>query len=177
MDITMIMAAGDNGVIGVNNRLPWYLPADLRYFARQTRGHTLLLGRRTYESLDPSPERPNPLAERRLLVVTARPGEFPFEADDVMPVGSVQEGLAMAEALDVDELMVAGGHSVFMEAWPWAHRILLTRVHADFEGDTFIAEPDPDTWEVVSEEPHSPDAANPYPYTFQVLERRRTGPG
>ena len=173
MDITLIMAAADNGAIGVDNRLPWHLPADLRYFARQTRGKTLLVGRRTYESLAPSPERPNPLPERRLLVVTGRPGEFPFEANDVIPVGSVQEGLAMAEALDVDELMVIGGHSVFMEAWPWAHRILLTRVHGEFEADTFVPEPDPKTWQVMSEETHTADAANPYPHTFQVLERAR----
>jgi len=171
MEITLIMAAADNGAIGVSNRLPWHLPADLRYFARQTRGKTLLIGRRTYESLNPGPEHPNPLAERRLLVVTGRPAEFPFEAVDVIPVGSVQEGLAMAEALDVEELMVAGGHSVFMEAWPWASRILLTRVHGEFEADTFIPEPDPGAWQVVSEEAHAADSANPCPYTFKVLER------
>lgn len=173
MEITMIMAAGDNGVIGADNRLPWHLPADLRYFAEQTRGKTLLVGRRTYESLEPTPDRPNPLPGRRLLVVTGRPGEFPFEADDVIPVGSVQEGLAMAEALDAAELMVIGGHSVFMEAWPWADRIRLTRVHGEFEGDTFIAEPAPGQWQVVSETERAADEANPYACTFQVLERRR----
>jgi len=177
MEITMIMAAADNGTIGVNNRLPWYLPADLRYFARHTKGKTLLLGRRTYESLDPTPERPNPLPERRLLVVTGRPTDFPYEADEVIPVGSVQEGLAMAEALDVEELMVAGGHSVFMEAWPWADRIRITRVHADIDGDTFMPEPAPLSWKLVSEESHPADDANPYAYTFRVLERRRSGDG
>ena len=175
MELTMIMAADDNGVIGFRNRLPWHLPADLRHFARQTRGHTLLMGRRTYESLEPTAARPNPLPERRLLVVTGRPGEFPFEADDVIAVGSVQEGLAMAEALEVDELIVTGGHSVFMEAWPWSHRIILTRVHGEFEGDTFIPEPAPAAWELVSEEYRAADADNPYPVTFQVLERRRAG--
>lgn len=175
MEITMIMAAADNGVIGANNGLPWHLPADLRYFAHHTKGKTLLVGRRTYDSLNPTPDRPNPLSERRLLVVTGRPADFPYEADDAMPVGSVQEGLAMAEALDVDELMVAGGHSVFMEAWPWADRIRLTRVHAKIEGDTYIPEPDPQGWEVVSEESHPADTKNPYPYTFQVLERRQEG--
>jgi dihydrofolate reductase len=172
MDLTMIMAAGENGVIGYENRLPWHLPADLRHFARQTRGKTLLIGRRTYESIGPTPDTPNPLPDRRLLVVTGRPGEFPYEAADVIAVGSVQEGLAMAEALDVDELMVAGGHSVFMEAWPWSRRIILTRVHGEFEGDTFIPAPDPTRWRVVSEEGHAADDDNPYPYTFQVLERR-----
>ncbi|MEF8793697.1 dihydrofolate reductase [Thiohalorhabdus sp.] len=177
MDITMIMAAADNGSIGVNNRLPWHLPGDLRYFVRHTKGKTLLMGRRTYESLDPTPQLPNPLSERRLLVVTGRPTDFPYEADDVIPVGSVQEGLAMAEALDVSELMVAGGHSVFMEAWPWADLIRLTRVHADVDGDTFMPEPDPLAWEVVSEESHPADDTNPHPFTFQVLVRRRSGGG
>ncbi|HKL77982.1 MAG TPA: dihydrofolate reductase [Gammaproteobacteria bacterium] len=173
MRITMIMAAADNGVIGANNQLPWHLPADLRYFARQTRGKTLLMGRRTYQSLDPRPDRPNPLRERRLLVVTGRPGEFPYESEEVIPVGSVQEGLAMAEALDVDDLMVAGGHSVFMEAWPWADRILLTRVHADVPGDTFVPEPDPAQWSVVDTAYNPPDSKNPLPFTFLIMDRIR----
>lgn len=173
MEITLIMAASENGVIGRDNKLPWHLPADLRHFVRHTKGKTLLMGRRTYDSLEPTPSRPNPLPERRILVVTARPGEFPFEADDVIPVGSVQEGLAMAEALGVVELMVAGGHSVYMEAWPWADRIRLTRVHADLEGDTFIGEPDGRRWEVVESQPHSADERNPYDYSFILLERRR----
>ncbi len=173
MEITLIMAASENGVIGRDNQLPWHLPADLRHFVRHTKGKTLLMGRRTYDSLDPTPNRPNPLTDRRILVVTARPGEFPFEANDVIPVGSVQEGFAMAEALDVEELMVAGGHSVYMEAWPWADRIRLTRIHAELEGDTFIGEPDSSRWQVVESEFHPADDKNPYDFTFLVLERRR----
>ena len=173
MRITMIMAAADNGVIGADNGLPWHLPADLRHFARQTSGKTLLMGRRTHQSLNPTPDRPNPLPNRRLLVVTGRPCEFPYESGDVIPVGSVQEGLAMAEALDVEELMVAGGHSVFMETWPWADRILLTRVHADVAGDTYVPEPDPQQWEEQETEFHPADADNPYPFTVKVLDRVR----
>lgn len=174
MEITLIMAADENGVIGSRNRLPWHLPADLRYFVRHTRDKTLLMGRRTYESLRPGPERPNPLGKgRRLVVITGRPGEFPYEAEDVIPAGSVQEGLALAEAMDTDELMVCGGHSVFMEAWPWASRIRLTRVHGEFEGDTYIPDPDPDQWEAVETTYQPADADNPYACTFLVLERKR----
>ncbi|MFP4561436.1 MAG: dihydrofolate reductase [Thiohalorhabdus sp.] len=172
MQITMIMAASDNGVIGVDNRLPWNLPDDLRFFARQTRGKMVLMGRRTYDSLGPTAERPNPLPKRTLLVVTGRPGDFPLECQEVVPVGSVQEGLAMAEALGEEELMVAGGHSVFMEAWPFADRILLTRVHGQVEGDTFIPDPDPRKWREVSRDHHPVDPDHTFPFTTFTLERR-----
>ncbi|MFA9461020.1 dihydrofolate reductase [Thiohalorhabdus sp. Cl-TMA] len=173
MQITMIMVASDDGVIGFNNQLPWHLPDDLRFFVRQTRGKMILMGNGTYKSLEPTPEKPNPLPGRKLLVVTGRPGEFPYENDEVVPVGSVQEGLAMAEALDEEELMVAGGHSVFMEAWPFADRLLLTRVHGDFEGDTFISDPDPNKWKVMSSEYHPADERHSHPFTTMELLRVR----
>lgn len=172
MEITLMVAAAENGVIGADNRLPWHLPADLRYFARQTKGKTLLMGRRTYESLGPTPERPNPLAGRRLIVVSSDPDTLP-EGDDIIPVSSVRNGVAWAEALEVPELMVVGGAGVFAETLPWADRLRLTRVHTEPVGDTYFPHPDPAEWHPVDSSTHPADFDNPHPYTFWVLERRR----
>ena len=171
MEITLMLAAAENGVIGADNRLPWHLPADLRYFFRQTKGKTLLMGRKTYESLGPRPERPNPLPGRRLIVVSSNPNALP-DTEEVIAVPSVPQGVAWARAQEVPELMVVGGAAVFNEVLPWADRLLLTRVHTHPEGDTFFADPDPEQWEAVHASAHAADLDNPHPYTFWILERR-----
>ena len=172
MRITFLLAAADNGVIGRDNRLPWHLPADMRYFARTTAGATLLMGRKTYESLKPSAERANPLPGRRLIVVSRHPETLPA-GDEVVAVASVREGLGRAESLGCDELFVVGGAQIFDQAWPDADRLRLTRVHAEPEGDTRFSGPDPAEWQVVEADRQPADADNPHACTFWVLDRIR----
>ncbi|KPV41549.1 hypothetical protein AN478_03020 [Thiohalorhabdus denitrificans] len=171
MEITLLVAAAENGVIGRDNRMPWHLPADLRYFARVTKGGTLLMGRKTYDSLRPSADRPNPLPGRRLLVVTRDPGRLP-EHPEVIPVGSPEEGIARAEEMGATELFVVGGAQLFRDTWDRAQRLRLTRVHAEPEGDTFLPDPVPAEWRTVEAHEHPADADNPHACTFLVLERR-----
>jgi dihydrofolate reductase len=172
MRVTFLVAAADNGVIGRANRLPWHLPADMRYFARTTRGATLLMGRKTYDSLGATAERPNPLPGRRLIVVSRAPEALPH-GEEVTAVGGVRDGIGRAEEMGCDELFVVGGAQVFAEAWPLADRLRLTRVHAEPEGDTQFPEPDPAEWAVVEADRHPADADNPHAATFWVLDRRR----
>ena len=171
MRITFLVAAADNGVIGRANRLPWHLPADMRYFARTTRDATLLMGRKTYESLGPTTERPNPLPGRRLIVVSRDPGNLP-SSDEVVAAGSVREAVGRAEEAGCDELFVVGGAQIFAEAWPLADRLRLTRIHAEPEGDTHFPDPDPAEWSVVEADRHPADSDNPHACTFWVLDRR-----
>ncbi|MFP4560084.1 MAG: dihydrofolate reductase [Thiohalorhabdus sp.] len=171
MDITLLVAAADNGAIGRDNRLPWHLPADMRYFARVTKGRALLMGRKTFDSLGPSAERPNPLPGRRLLVVTGEPGRLP-EHPEVIPVGSPEEGIARAGEMGETELFVVGGEQIFRALWDRADRLRLTRVHAEPEGDTFLPDPDPAEWRTVEALEHPADADNPHACTFLTLERR-----
>ena len=170
MRITFLVAAADNGVIGRDNRLPWHLPADMRYFARTTKGATLLMGRKTYESLSPTPERPNPLPGRRLIVVSGSPAQLP-QSDEVVAVESVRAGIGWAEEHGCEELFVVGGAQVFEQAWPHADRLRLTRIHAEPEGDTHFPDPDPAEWQVVEADRHPADADNAHACTFYVLDR------
>lgn len=163
MRVSLVLAQAENGVIGAGGGLPWHLPADLRHFKALTSGHTIIMGRKTYESIG------RPLPNRRSIVVTRDPG---YSADGIHVTHSLEEALALAG--DDDEVFVIGGAELFREALPRAHRIYRTVVHGTVEGDVSIDAPPEAHWR-VTERTHRPaDAANPHAMTFEVLERRRT---
>lgn len=168
MRVSLIAAVATNGVIGRDNDLPWSLPADLRFFQALTLGHTVIMGRRTWESFA------TPLPGRRILILTRRPGWRPAgasEADGVEIAASLDEALERARDFGDLEAFVAGGTEVFREALPRADRIYLTRVHAEVPGDTWFPEFEITGWKIVEEEHHEADAEHAFPFTFQILER------
>jgi dihydrofolate reductase len=152
-----------NRVIGRDNALPWKLKADLARFKRLTMGQWLLVGRKTFESIG------RPLPGRRMIVLTRRPACAPPDPG-VHVVHLLEEALKLAAD---EELFIAGGEEVYRETLPQAHRLYLTLVHHDFPGDAFFPEFDKNDWALVSREDHSPDADNPYPYSFLVYERAK----
>ena len=166
--ITLIAAAGENGVIGRDGGMPWHLPADLAYFKRVTMGKPLLMGRRTYESIG------RPLPGRLNLVLSRNPD---YRPEGCRRVGSLEEAVRQAVSSGARELMVAGGGGVYAEALPIADRVLLTRIHATPSGDTYFPELDPDEWEEVSREERPADDRNPVVLTFLELVRRRPPAG
>jgi dihydrofolate reductase len=160
MDISLVVAMDRNRVIGRHNRLPWRLPADLRHFKRITMGHPIVMGRRTWESIG------RPLPGRRNIVVSRQPG---YSAEGAVVVDSFEA--AKEAAGDCRELMVIGGARLYARALAEANRIYLTEIHAEFEGDTWFPELSQDEWACVSREDFDKDDANPYEYSFMVLER------
>lgn len=169
MRISLIAAVAANGVIGRNNGLPWNLPADLRLFQALTMGHTLIMGRRTWESFA------TPLPGRRILVITRRPDWQPEGlsegAEGVEVAHSLEESLERAREAGDPEPFVAGGTEVFRDALPLADRIYLTRVKAEVPGDTYFPDFDVAGWKIVEEEHHEADADHLFPFTFQILDR------
>jgi dihydrofolate reductase len=166
MRLSLIVAVADNGVIGRGGRLPWHLGADLARFKRLTMGHTLIVGRRTWESIGRA------LPGRRMLVVSRRPQSLALP-DGVRAVGSLEEGLTVAAAAGDDEAFVGGGAALFAAALPHADRLYLTAVLAAVEGDTVLPPLDLDGWHELEREELPADARNDYPTTFRVLERAR----
>ncbi len=160
--VSIIVAAAANGVIGRDGGLPWRLPADLRHFKRTTMGHHLVVGRRTWEEVG------RPLPGRTMVVVTRDPA---LGIPGVVVVSSLQEAVAVAVGAGDDEVFVAGGGEIYRQAMAMAHRVYLTRIHADIEGDTTFPELDGEAWRLVSREDHEADEGNPYPYSFLVYER------
>ena len=162
MFVSVIAAVARNRVIGVENRLPWHLPADLRRFRALTWGKPIVMGRRTHESIGRA------LPGRRNIVLTRRGTVM----EGCERVGSLRDALALTAT--APETVVIGGARCFREALPLARRIYLTRVDADFEGDVRFPDWDPEEWVERERERHPPAEAAPFAYEFLVLERHAT---
>ena len=157
--ISLIVAMDELNLIGRNGTLPWRLPEDLKLFRRLTLGKTVLMGRRTFESLG------KPLDQRQNWIVSRDTG---FQPPGCRVFRDIGEALAQAPP---GELMVIGGTSVFQETLPRARRIYLTRVHARLEGDTWFPHLDPAEFREVARSDHPADDRHAYPYSFITLER------
>ena len=152
--ITLIAALGTNRVIGREGRMPWHLPEDLAHFKATTMGHPLLMGRATFESIG------RPLPGRRTIVITHNRD---WHHADVEVAHSFPDALTLAGP--ADEVFVAGGGQVYVEAMPWAHRMVLTEVESDAPGDTLFPEWDPSRWQEVERSPREG-------FAIVVYERR-----
>jgi dihydrofolate reductase len=165
MKLSIIVAMSPERVIGIENRLPWSLPSDLRHFKKLTMGHHLLMGRRTYESIG------RPLPGRTIIVVTRKQNYAP---PGVLVAGSLQQALEKV-GREEQELFVAGGAQIYRQTLPQADRLYVTLVDGDFPGDTHFPEIDPSQWILVSEKKRPPDDRNPYSCRFQTFDRKRIG--
>jgi dihydrofolate reductase len=141
MTVTLIAAVAENGVIGADGGIPWHLPEDFAHFKATTLGHTLVMGRTTYESIG------RPLPGRATIVLTRDPD---WKADGVEVADSLEEALAMAEG----DVYVAGGAAVYLAALPYADAQLISEVDLSPPGDTFYPVFDREQWEEVDREAH-----------------------
>lgn len=164
VEISLVAAVADNGVVGADGGMPWHLPADLAHFKQLTLGKPVLMGRLTWESIG------KPLPGRRNLVLTRDPG---WQAAGAERVGSLDEAVGAIRKSGGTELMVIGGAEVYREALPRAARIYLTRVRAEPWGDTLFPELDPGEWREVARRERLSDEQNAWDLTFVVLERIR----
>jgi dihydrofolate reductase len=158
--LTLVVAMDDNRLIGANGGLPWKLPEDLRHFRRMTLGKTVLMGRKTFESLG------KPLDGRDNWVLSRAAGYAPA---GVRVFADLDAALAAATG----ELMVIGGAGVFRETLPRARRIELTEVHARLTGDTWFPEFDRGQWRETARSEHAADARHAHAFGFVTLERSR----
>lgn len=160
--LTIICALTANNAIGRDNKLLFHLSADLRRFKALTTGHTIIMGRRTFESL-PKGALPN-----RRNIVLSRREDFRPEGTEVF--GSLDAALSACQP--DEDVYVIGGESVYAEALPLADRLCLTHVEATVnDADAFFPEFDADEWRLVSTESHDADEKNAVPFTFADYER------
>lgn len=160
--LSLVWAMGRNRVIGIDNRLPWRLPADLKHFRALTTGHTILMGRKTYESF------PRPLPDRHHVIITT--DRHYQAASGCLVVHSLDAALKAADA--EDEVFVIGGGSLYEQTLPRADRLYVTLIDADFVGDTRFPDFDEANWREVARDDYVPDEQNPYPYSFVTFERK-----
>lgn len=170
MLISIIVGLGHNRVIGKNNDMPWHLSADLRYFAKTTKGHPIIMGRKCYESIG------RPLPQRHNIVITR---SKTFQAQGCVVVHSLEEALKEASnyyhnnPTDVPEVFVIGGGEIYRQSLNIANRLYITYIDIQVEeADVFFPEFDQNHWITIKEEAHQKDEKNPYNYTFAVLKRQ-----
>lgn len=165
--LSMMVAKASNNVIGRDNKLPWYLPNDLKYFKQVTFGKPVIMGRKTWESLK------GPLPGRTNIVIPRQPD---YLADGAKVVASLDDAVAMAENVAFiegqEEAVIMGGAEIYSLALPQADRLYLTEVHANVEGDTFFPEYDASEWQQIAREDFVAEGPNPYDYSFVVYERQ-----
>lgn len=166
LPIALIVAVAENGVIGIDNRLPWHLPADLQYFKSRTLGKPIIMGRKTWDSLG------RPLPGRLNLVIT-RQSDWQATGAEVLGnlPDALQRGQQWAQAQGATEVMVIGGAQLFAEALPYVQRLYLTRVALQPEGDVFFPLWQDERWQRSSYEAH-PAAEGRPAYAYEVWDRR-----
>lgn len=189
MKISLIVAMSQNQVIGTENRLPWHLPADLAWFKKNTLGKTILMGRKTWESLPIKP-----LPQRHHIILTQqtdyrlsypKTGKTTTNTDTDAPgnnpkirlAHSIDQALAQAKQLCTradDELMIIGGASIYAKFLPYCERLYITMVERDFTGDATFPPIQQAQWQTCYREDGKADAKNSFDYHFLILEKKPT---
>lgn len=168
LKISIIVAAAENGVIGIGGELPWDLKADLKRFAGLTKNHAVIVGRKTHELI--LKRLGHPLNGRTTIVITGQ-NNYKVLNGPVIVVHSWEKALSLAELSD-NEVFVIGGAEIYKLALPYANTLYLTRIQTRFEGDTFFPKINMNEWEEVSTESHAADEKNSHDFTFVTLKRK-----
>lgn len=161
MIVSMMVAIAEDYGIGKDNQLLWHLPADLKHFKETTSGHTVIMGRKTFDSVG------KPLPKRRNIVIT-RNADLKIEGAEV--VNDLDSALSLCD--ENEEVMIVGGAEIYKMAMPKADKIYLTVVKGTFEADTFFPTINMDLWEETDIRTFEPDEKNAWGYTFSTLIRK-----
>jgi dihydrofolate reductase len=162
--IASIFALSANQVIGRDNKLPWHLPADLKFFKATTLHHPIIMGRKTFESIG------KPLPQRTSIIITRQPD---YKAPGAQVVNSLTDAIEAGKTIK-EEIFIIGGAEILKEALPLIDTMYLTRIHAEFEGDVFYPAIKEQEWEEIWREDHQPDEKNLYSYSFIKMIRKNS---
>lgn len=162
MSISIIAAIDQNQLIGKQGKIPWDLPADLKYFKKTTMGAAVIMGRKTFESIG------FPLPGRRNIILTRNKD---YEAEGCELVHSKEEVLAEFSGTD-EEAFIIGGAEIYKQFLPYSDKLYLTIIEHEFTGDTYFPEIDWQKWKKISEKKGTTDSNNSYPYAYHVYQRK-----
>jgi dihydrofolate reductase len=163
MTISAIVATDRKGTIGKAGEIPWYLPADFKFFKRTTMGHPIIMGRKTFESIG------RPLPKRTNIVLTR---DAFFVGTGIVVMHSLEEALAHSACQEAEQVFIIGGGEIYRQAMPFVDRVYLTTVDTEIEdGDAFFPELNAEEWEAVWLEEHEADEKNELNFRFSRWER------
>ena len=160
--ISLVVAVSENNSIGKNNQLLWHLPNDLKFFKNTTWGGVVVMGRKTFESVN------KPLPGRTNIVITKQTN---WSAENVIVANSVSDAIQKARDLNFKEIFIIGGGEIYKESMHLVNRIYLTKVHTSIEGDTFFPELETEKWNLLSNKDFKSDEKHAFDYSFQVWEK------
>ena len=158
--LSLIVAASDNFAIGKDNQLLWHLPNDLKFFKRTTSGRSIIMGRKTYESLGKA------LPNRQNIVVSR---QADLELFDAKVFSSLEEAIAFCK--EEEEVFIIGGAEIYKQSLHLVDKIYITKVHHEFDADAYFPEVDFSAWKVIFEEHHQKDEKHAFPYSFFIYEK------
>ncbi len=167
MIISLIAAVSHNRVIGKNNDLPWHLPDDMKFFMQTTKGHHCIMGRKNYESL---PEKFKPLPNRTNIVITRQKN---FNAPGCLVMNAIDQGLSVAQNNNENEVFIIGGAEIYREAMEQTHRMYLTEIYAEIDGDTYFPTFNKHLWKEIKREHHAADERHKFAFDYVVYEKNR----
>lgn len=161
--ISFLVAVAENGVMGKNNKLPWHIPEDLKYFKKVTMGHPIIMGRKTYDSIG------RPLPGRENIILTANKN---LEIDGCKVFYNIEDLLQYCQIRNQEEYFVIGGAEIFRLFLPYVDRLYITKIKQKVEGDVYFPDIDWDKFSLTSEV-EGKDEQSPYKYSFQVFDRKQ----
>lgn len=156
--IIMIAAVAENNALGKNNELVWHLPNDFKRFKSLTTGHHIIMGRKTFESF------PKPLPNRVHVVVTRNKD---YKPEGCVVVDSIEKAIAVCPKNEIS--FIIGGGEIYKLGLPYADKLEITKVHANFEADAFFPEINPENWKEAESEFNPIDEKHQYAYTYQTF--------
>jgi len=163
MILSIIVAMANNRVIGLNNQMPWHLPADLAWFKKNTLNKPIIMGRKTFESIG------RPLPARHNIIIS----RTPQSSDNPLVTWAASLAAAIDAAKKSEEVFIIGGGNIYQQVLPDVNRLYLTHIDANLDGDTWF--PNYETiakWQQTLTEKHRADDKNPYDYIFEILDKR-----
>ena len=163
MIISLIVALDEDHGIGVNNRIPWHLPEDLKRFKTLTMEHHIIMGRKTYESIS------SPLLGRTKVVIT---NQQDYKPDDCLVVHSVDAAIDLVEKGGETEVFIIGGGEIFKQSLELADRIYLSIVHTTFQAEVYFPQLDESQWTEIESSHHPVDQTHQFPFTYKTLIRK-----
>lgn len=160
---SLLVAAGANNAIGKDGKLLWHLPNDMKFFKNKTWGMPVVMGRKTFEALNKA------LPGRRNYVITSQQG---YSAGDAEVCTDIPTAIAAAAETNTKEIFIIGGGEIYKQTIDDVDRIYMTRVHGNFEGDTYFPDIDPGSWALTEKQDYPQDDKHAYAYSFETWDKK-----
>ena len=165
-NISLIVAVSENMVIGKDNKLAWHLPDDMNYFSNMTKGHSIIMGRKNWESI---PKKYRPLPERKNIVVTRN---NKFEDKGAIIVNSIEKAVEKARGFEEDEIFIIGGGEIYKLGFAYVDKLYITEIYANIDGNTYFPKWNKENWKEISRISHPKDEKHEFDFDYVIYKKK-----